>query len=136
MIKQIFLGPNGLRAGWRFLLFVVGIILLGRFATFPLANYLVARFRISTDELSAPAMIFSASLDFVTLLVVTGLAALFDRRRIDSYGLPVRQAFGLYFWKGMLAAFFVILFVAGGMLLARGMQIQGLALSGSELLIN
>src|SRR5262249_50687333 len=136
MIKQIFVGPNGLRAGWRFLLFVVGIILLGRFATSPLATYLVARFRISTDELSAPAMIFSESLDFGTLLVVTGLAALFERRRIDSYGLPLSQAFGLYFWKGMLAAFFVILFVAGGMLVTRGMQIQGLALSGSEVVAN
>ena len=131
-----FIGPAGLRAGWRFLLFVVGIILVGRFVAFPLATDLVSRFQIATDELSAPAMIFSESLDFGTLLVVTGLAALFERRRIDSYGLPITQAFGLYFWKGMLAAFLVILFVAGAMLVTGGMQIHGLALSGSELLVS
>jgi len=73
-------------------------------------------------------------MSLITVLLVTGVAALLERRRIDSYGLPVREAFGLYFWKGMLAGFLVVIFVGGAMLLTGGMQIHGLALSGTDLL--
>lgn len=71
-------------------------------------------------------------MSFLTVLLVTGVAALLEGRRIDSYGLAVSQAFGPHFWKGMLAGFLVVLFVGGAMLVTGGMQIQGLALTGGD----
>lgn len=130
MIRKIFVGPQGLRAGWRFVLFALGIELVGRFLAYPLAEYLAPRLGIAFSDLTAPAMIFSELFDFGTVLIVTGLAALLERRRIDSYGLPASQAFGLYFWKGMLAGFLVVIFVGSAMLVSGGMQIHGLAMSG------
>ena len=68
------------------------------------------------------------------MLLVTGIAAFFERRRVDDYGLPVSQAFGRLFWKGMLAGLLVVIFVAGGMIATGAMQVHGLALTGSALL--
>src|SRR5690349_15150393 len=97
-IREMFVGQDGLRAGWRFLLFALGIELFGQYLAWPLGSYLALRFGIGIDELSAPAMILSELMSLATVLLVTGVAALCERRRIDSYGLPVNQAFGLYFW--------------------------------------
>ena len=56
-----------------------------------------------------------------------------ERRRPDIYGLPVQQAFGKFFWKGMFAGLLVVTFVAGAMILSDGMALHGLALHGSEI---
>ena len=64
---------------------------------------------------------------------MTGIAAFFERRRVDDYGLPVSQAFGWLFWKGMLAGLLVVFFVAGAMIATGAMQVHGLALTGTAL---
>jgi membrane protease YdiL (CAAX protease family) len=133
MIRNIFVGPDGLRAGWRFLLFVLGIQVAEQFIESPAGSYVGRRLGIDLDALSAPALILIELLGLCTVLLVTGLAALLERRRVDSYGLPVSQAFGAFFWKGMLAGFLVVLFVGGAMIISGGMQIHGLALSGGGL---
>jgi hypothetical protein len=45
-IGWIFIGPEGLRAGWRFLLFALGIVLGTWFVEEPLANFLAQWFAI------------------------------------------------------------------------------------------
>jgi len=64
---------------------------------------------------------------------VTGIAAIAERRRVDSYGLPIEQAFGKFFWNGMLAGMLLVVFVAGAMILTGGMALHGLAPHGSDL---
>src|SRR5690349_18516299 len=125
---SLFIGPEGLRYGWRFLLFALAIDWSPRLIEAPLGLYLAQRFGIKLGELSAPSLMLEEWTSLVTVLLVTGVAALLERQRIDSYGLPVSQGFGLYYWKGMLAGFLVILFVGGAILVTGGMQIHGLAL--------
>src|SRR2546430_9172537 len=107
-LVSLFIGAEGLRYGWRFLLFALGIEVVESFVESPVIGYLARRLGIALDELSAPALAVGELVSFGGVLLITGLAALFERRRIDSYGLPVSQAFRLYFWKGMLAGFLVI----------------------------
>jgi membrane protease YdiL (CAAX protease family) len=133
---SLFVGPHGLRAGWRFVLFVLGIELSEQFLEGPIATYVIPRLGITIGDLSAPALLFVEVAGFFTVLLVTGVAALLERRRIDGYGLPLRQAFGLLFWKGMVAGFLVVVFVGNAMVLTGGMQIHGLALSGTTLFSN
>lgn len=133
MIASIFIGPHGLRAGWRFLLFALAIE-LGVFAVEePLGQLLARLFAINLGELSAPALLIHEFVFCVSVFLVTGIAAVAEHRRIDSYGLPIQQAFGRFFWKGMLAGLLVVLFVAGAMILSGGMVLHGLAQHGSEL---
>lgn len=132
----LFLGSQGLRAGWRFLLFALGIQLGEALIEGPLGTYLARQLGISLGDLSAPALLLIEAAGLITVLLVTGVAAILERRRIDSYGLPVSRAFGLLFWKGMLAGFLVVVFVGGAMVLSGGMQLHGLALVGTEVFSN
>ena len=132
----LFLGSQGLRAGWRFLLFALGIQLGEALIEGPLGTYLARQLGISLGDLSAPALLLIEAAGLITVLLVTSVAAILERRRIDSYGLPVSRAFGLLFWKGMLAGFLVVVFVGGAMVLSGGMQLHGLALVGTEVFSN
>ena len=132
-IASIFFGPNGLRAGWRFLLFAlaieVGVFVLEE----PLGQILGRLLAVNPRELSAPALLIDEFVFCLSVFLITGIFALAERRRIDSYGLPIAQAFGKFFWKGMLAALLVVLFMAGAMILSGAMVLHGLALHGSDL---
>jgi len=132
-MASIFIGPDGLRAGWRFLLFVLGIELAEFYLRTPLLSFLTRRSALNLDELSAPALFIGELVGLISVLLVTGIAALLERRRVDSYGLPVSQAFGRLFWKGALAGLLVVGFVAGAMIATGAMKVHGLALAGTGL---
>jgi membrane protease YdiL (CAAX protease family) len=132
-VTSIFLRPNGLRAVWRFMLFVLGIELTEYLLREPLISFLAHQLGISLDELSAPSLFLEELVGFFIVLLVTGIGAILEHRKIDDYGLPVSQGFGRMFWKGMLAGLLVVIFVAGGMIATGAMQVHGLALTGSAL---
>ena len=132
-MASIFVGSGGLRAGWRFLLFALGIELAEFYLRTPLLYLLSRRSALNLDELSAPALFIGELVGFISVLLVTGIAASLERRRVDDYGLPVSQAFGRFFWKGALAGLLVVGFVAGGMIVTGAMKVHGLALAGTGL---
>jgi uncharacterized protein len=132
-VASLFIGPDGLRAGWRFLLFALAIELGAFVIEEPLAQVLARLFAINLRELSAPALLLREFVFCLSVLLVTGIFALAERRRIDSYGLRIEQAFGKFFWKGMLAGLLVVFFVAGAMIVSGAMVLHGLALHGSDL---
>jgi uncharacterized protein len=132
-VASIFIGPDGLRAGWRFLLFAIGIELGALFLEEPLGRILAQHFAINPHELSAPALLIHEFVFCLSVFLVTGIAAFAERRRIDSYGLPINRAFGKFFWKGMLAGLLVVFFVASAMISSGAMVLHGLALHGSDL---
>ena len=132
-MASIFVGPGGLRAGWRFLLFVLGIELVEFYLRGPLLSLLSRRSGVNLDELSAPALFIEELVGLASVLLVTWVAGLFERRRVDDYGLPVAQAFGKLFWKGMLAGLLVVVFVAVAMIATGAMKVHGLALELSGL---
>ncbi len=132
-VKWLFVGRDGLRYGWRFLIFAAAIFLAVQFLEQPAIAFLTAKLHIAPNALSAPSIIVSGAFDLILILIVTGVVARFERRRIDSYGLPINQAFGGFFWNGAIAGFAAIAFVGAGMLITGGMSIQGIALRGSDL---
>ena len=132
-IASIFIGPNGLRAGWRFVLFALAIEAGVFVIEQPLGQILARYFAINPREFSAPALLIGEFVFCLSVFLVTGIFALAERRRIDSYGLPIEQAFGKFFWKGMLAALLVVLFVGGAMIFSGALVLHGLALHGCDL---
>ena len=132
-VASIFIGPDGARAGWRFLLFVLGIELAEFYLREPLLSLLSRRSGVNLNELSAPALFIEELVGLVSVLLVTGIAALLEQRRVDGYGLPVAHAFGKLFWKGMLAGLLVVVFVATAMIATGAMKVHGLALGATGL---
>ena len=133
-IKWLFIGPDGLRHGWRFLIFAAAIFLVVQFLEQPAIAFLAAKLHVNRSALSAPSIIVSDGFDLIVILVVTGVAARFEQRRIDSYGLPVNGAFGGFFWDGVIAGFAAIAFVGVGMLISGGLLVHGVALHGAQLI--
>jgi len=126
-LKSIFIGPDGLRHSWRFLIFVAAIFLVAQFLEQLAIAFLEAKLHVDRSALSASSIILGDGFDLIVVLIVTGVFALCERRRIDSYGLPINEAFGGLFWNGVVAGFAVVTFVAAGMIVTGGMRIHGIA---------
>src|SRR5260370_38037235 len=98
-IKWLLVGPDGLRHGWRFLIFAAVIFLVVQFLEQPAIAFLAAKCHVDRNALSAPSIIVSDGFDLIVILIVTGMAARFERRPICRYGLPINGAFGGAFWN-------------------------------------
>jgi len=133
-VKWLFVGPDGLRHGWRFLIFAAVIFLVVQFLEQPAIAFLAAKCHVDRNALSAPSIIVSDGFDLIVILIVTGMAARLERRRIDSYGLPINEAFGGRFWNGAITGLAAIAFVGVGMLITGGMRVHGVALHGAEII--
>ena len=95
-LSDIFYGPEGVRSGWRLLIYlmlcsacsIVLFRLLGRGG--------------SEEDHPAIATLFSDGLLFVCALIPALIMGAAERRSLAHYGLPWRKALGANFWKGML----------------------------------
>src|SRR3989449_1818715 len=100
-LRRVFVGPVGIRAGWRLLLFVVlaqGVIGL------PLQWFVVRVLRLGDGgEWTAPGFILAETvggLGIVPTFAAAWLMSRLERRPFGAYGLPSRGAFGRQFWAG------------------------------------
>src|SRR3989454_11942204 len=100
-LRRVFVGPVGIRAGWRLLLFVVlaqGVIGL------PLQWFVVRVLRLGDGgEWTAPGFILAETvggLGIVPTLATAWLMSRMERRPFGTYGLPSRGALGRQFWAG------------------------------------
>jgi hypothetical protein len=84
--------------------------------------------------LSPGAVTFYETINLLTALILTWIFALYEGRRVDEYGLPVRQAFGARFWEGFAVGVVIAAAVAAGMMAFGGMTVHGLALHGATIL--
>ena len=77
---------------------------------------------------------FYETISLATALLLTWIFARYEHRRADSYGLPVREAFGARYWEGFAIGVVNAGAVAMGMIALGGMTIHGLSLHGPEIL--
>jgi membrane protease YdiL (CAAX protease family) len=136
---SIFRGPNGIRAGWRALIFVA--IMAGLVAGVNLVVWLVSHFllhrapRIGMASSLSPAL---AVLSDGAIFVFTGIAALImsriEHRKWGQYGLPVRLAFRQHFWLGTIVGFLAISASLLAIFALHGFHLTGLAIHGKTIL--
>ncbi|HKE36196.1 MAG TPA: type II CAAX endopeptidase family protein [Candidatus Baltobacteraceae bacterium] len=119
---------------WRAILF----FLLGNYALpFALAQpfgRLASALHIG-EQLSAGSVAFYEAMLLVIALLLTWVFGLYEKRRVDSYGLAINQAFGARFWEGFAIGIVNAGGVALGMMALGGMTVHGLALGGSALIL-
>jgi membrane protease YdiL (CAAX protease family) len=137
--SSVFRGPNGIRAGWRVLIFFA--IVAGLIAAVNLAVWLVAHFLLhhrlqvgAVTSLSPIVAVFSDG----AIFVFTGLAALImsriEHRKWGQYGLPARFAFGRHFWIGALSGFLAISTTLLIIYSLHGFHLTGIAIHGGTIL--
>lgn len=94
-LRRALVGPFGLQAKWRALLFVVGMVLLLPFTLEPV-NWLSSRGLLGGRSEWEAGVHWAA---FVAALLPTFAASRMERRPLGAYGLPLRSAFGARFWE-------------------------------------
>src|SRR5271170_502196 len=105
-LKAVFVGANGLRAGWRLLIFVpLVVVLIGGFLLIRnggLQGFLEAQKHGAEITVTPLLMIWSEGMAFLLLCVATLIMGKIEHRKFSEYGLPLRQALGKDFWIGCL----------------------------------
>lgn len=114
--RSIFVGPNGIRAGWRFALFLV--IFLAALAVLeravvvlipPIGRLLIAVQKQQT-ELTPYALLSAEAINFLALIVAMLSMARIEHRRIRDYGFStVSGDAGRRFCEGILWGMAMIL---------------------------
>ena len=109
-LKAFFFQSDGLRAGWRLLLFFA--LLAGIGISLRLILVTFTRTPIPTRVQFSPAgEIGGAGSTFLLFLLVSWIMSKIEGRKVADYGLPARKAFGLQFWQGIGIGFGAVTFL-------------------------
>ena len=136
--KSLFIGPRGLRAGWRLLIFIALIaVLIGGWLLVRsggLRGFQDAQKHAGQVTVTPFLMGSSETIPFVLLCLATLLMGKIENRKFSEYGLPLRQALDKDFCIGCLSGLLAISGTLLAMYLLRGFRIMGLALHGKAIL--
>jgi uncharacterized protein len=130
-------GPNGLRAGWRLLIFFAVLFALAQGINFTLHHIpAIADWRHAQPktEMTGPTMLFDEGNLVLLLILSVSVMALIEKRSFADYRLPLDQAFGKRFWQGVPYGFAMLSLLIAMIAALHGFSIQGLAISGSAAL--
>lgn len=133
-LAHVICGPNGIRTGWRVLIFLAMVAMLW----FGVSGIIRLLFPAQTYESSQNVLSPRALIPFDLLyLFVTVVSAAFmariERRKFSQYGLPLSSAFRIDFWIGAGIGFASISTILAGIFALHGFRLTGLAIHGSTI---
>jgi len=131
LLKKVFFGPWGLRAGWRLLIFNAAFMAAGI-----LMKLILVPVVGEDPDWTARNFFLIEAVSLAGSAACVFLMAKIERRRFADYGLTRRGAFGRLFWEGGLWGLITIGAVVGVMALAGGYSVRGLAVGGMALVEN
>jgi membrane protease YdiL (CAAX protease family) len=129
-LKKVFIGPHGVRAGWRLLLFLSIALCFGL-----VLGRLIHLLGLNAGGGFTPRFAFlGEGIAFSVLLFSAAVMAWMEKRSMADYALPWRGAFGAWFWKGVAWGFLALTSVLLLMRVAHGFEFGSLALGGVRLI--
>lgn len=125
-VRTVFFGPHGLKAGWG-LAFYVAIF-------YPL-QFVAVHWALSLDidRSGLWAMMLEEIAVFAAAAVPAVILAMVERRPWGAYGLPLRQAFGKFFWSGVLWGLVSVTVLIGAIYGLRAFEFGHLAIHGARM---
>jgi hypothetical protein len=129
----IFGEDRKLRPIWRAILYVVLTVFVVMPLLGKLLDLIIGPPPPGPFEFTASNLAIIEGFNFACALIVVGLFAWYERRRIDSYGMPIGEALKSPTWQGLLVGIIQPLIVALAMYAYGAMQVRGLAQSGSAI---
>jgi membrane protease YdiL (CAAX protease family) len=106
-LRKIFFGPNGIRAGWRLLLFLLFmaafqyLVLQRGLRLIPGFAEIVKATQAGGPATTSFALIFESA-NILTVFLAAGIMSRIEKRPLGDYGVPLQSAFGKLFWQGCL----------------------------------
>ena len=136
-LKWIFEGRDGLRAGWRLLIFMaISITLLAAFVVIRsggVQRLLDDQKKAAQVTVTPLLMGVSEGIAFLIICFAALVMTKIERRKFGEYGLPMSRAFVKDFWKGALWGFLALSGTLLAISLLHGFRITGLALHGKAI---
>jgi uncharacterized protein len=129
-LSRIFLGDEGLRIGWRLLLFATFWLMI-KFAIEILVFQIIG---VGIDPYLPQYLGLGELIDFASAYAAALLMARIERRSASVYGLPLRQALGLRFWQGILLGLGEVSLLVGLIAALGGYSFGALAVHGADAL--
>lgn len=131
-LRSTFLGPNGIRAGWRLLIFIaltLPLVFVVQFAA-KLFPALKAAVKASMQGgASDPLGVIVLQVSVLLPILFAGwLMSKIEHRPFGDYGLPDRCAFGKYYWQGIFWGLVTETLIIALILAFRGFSFGTLAL--------
>jgi hypothetical protein len=127
---NILRGPNGLRAGWRLLIFVAMLVPL-YYGTGTVIDS--AERKLHIEMFSPTDTLIAVGISLAALFLASGIMATIEGRSIGDYGLPWRRAFCGQFWQGAAISFASLTALLSGLRLAGVFSFGSLALHGADI---
>jgi membrane protease YdiL (CAAX protease family) len=126
-LRRIFVGSDGLRAGWRLLVFLLSFGICAAILE-RLALLLAGPSRFTLMSISLMELVL-----FGSALIASGIMGRVERRTFADYGLPAQGAFGSRFWEGSLWGFVALSFLLLLLRIAGSFEYGVPAIKGFEL---
>lgn len=133
-ISRIFLTGEGLRAGWRLLIFATLLLVCQTLFELALLRFrpdlAAGVFAIEKGAFSPRALFTVEVGNIISVLVALAVMARIEARPVAAYGLPLQKAFGARFWEGVLWGATMVLLLYGlldaeGAFSARSLAVMG-----------
>jgi uncharacterized protein len=125
IVRKIFVGPSGIRAGWRLLMYVAMVAITALLLNFVFQgrhpNHLWSFFL---------AELFGAIAVVLPALVMSRI----EKRPFGAYGLPAQGAFGKLFWNGAVWGLVAITLLLASLRSLHGFYFGHLALHGVRII--
>lgn len=135
--RKVFFGPSGLRAGWRFLIFLL-LLVAFEFVIREGLKRVPVLYQIlkagQNGTISPEYMFIFETASIVGLFLAAAVMTKIERRRFGTYGIPSQGAFGRLFWQGALWGLVLEGVSILGIYALHGYSFGGLAISGMTLL--
>lgn len=130
-LYDLFFGPEGLRAGWRFAIYVAAVVGLS-VLVIPLINGPL----LPKSKGLPPLWVFLVfeCESFVAAVVPALALSRLEKRPFSAYGLPPQGAFGKNFWAGVIWGFVAITCLLLVLRATGVFYFGGFALHGSRVL--
>jgi membrane protease YdiL (CAAX protease family) len=132
---NIFVGPNGIRAGWRLLIFVAIFLALAFCVQFVLSHIPAVRAyqQAQPKGVITPAgQIIGEGLSVFFLVISALIMTKIEKRSFADYGLPLSETFGKRFWQGVPLGLAMLSLLMGLIGALHGFSLGGFAITGIE----
>lgn len=136
-IRSIFLGPNGIRAGWRLLIFLAIFAAIAAGMQFVLAHipyfkHLHQAAQGHAQTMTARGLLIGEGFTVLALFIAVFIMALIEKRTFADYGLPGNEAFGKRFLTGLPYGFAMLSLLLGGIGALHGFSLGGMDISTAQ----
>jgi uncharacterized protein len=118
---ELFIGRYGIRAGWRFGIFLCIVVTIIASATF-----------VAHASKHTASALENEVVPFAIVLFAAWVMSRIEHRKIADYGLPLRRTLRREFWQGIVMGFVAITLLLASMRIAGVFSFGSIALHGGD----